>query len=135
MTFSRIQAALLPLADAARAASMSAYMRGQFAFLGIPTPERRAAVAPILARRPLDWPMVWDCWDAAEREYQYVAVDHLRRFKNFPAAHREDVRQLVVTKSWWTPLIPWPRWRARRPLRSGRRMRTCGCAGWASSAS
>lgn len=101
MTFSRIEAALEPLADAARAASMSAYMRGRFAFLGIPTPERRAAVAPLLARRALDWPLVWACWDAHEREYQYVALDHLRQVRVFPAAHLDDLRTLIVTKSWW----------------------------------
>lgn len=34
-------AAMTPLAHAARAQEMSAYMRGQFAYLGVPTPQRR----------------------------------------------------------------------------------------------
>ncbi|WP_293768397.1 DNA alkylation repair protein [uncultured Corynebacterium sp.] len=101
MTFAEVQAALAPLADAARAEGQSAYLRGQFPFLGVATPDRRRVVAPLLARRSLDWPLVWECWDAPEREYQYVACDHLRRIKAFPAAHLGDLHTLVTTKSWW----------------------------------
>lgn len=100
-SFDEVRAALEPLGDAARAQAMSAYMRGRFAFLGVPTPARRAAVRTILARRPLDWPLVWDCWDADAREYQYVAADHVRRQRYFPAAQLDSLRQLLVTKSWW----------------------------------
>lgn len=79
---------------------MSAYMKHQFAFLGVKSTPRRQAVRSILARRPLDWPLIWDCWAAEEREYQYVACDHLLRHK-FPAAQLESLRELIVTKSWW----------------------------------
>lgn len=101
VSFSDVRAALEPLRNPARAAEMSAYVRDQFPFLGIDATTRRTAVRPVLARRPLDWPLVWACWDAPEREYQYVAVDHLRRLKVFPAKQLESLRELIVTKSWW----------------------------------
>lgn len=100
--FPLIDTALRPLADPARAVGMSAYMRGQFPFLGIPTPARRAAVKEVLRghRTAVDRDLVEECWTAAEREFQYVACDHLRDVPLGP----EDVgwlRSLVVRKSWW----------------------------------
>ena len=50
-----VRAALERLADAKRAKDMAAYMREQFDYLGIGTPERRAAVAPLIrAFKPTD---------------------------------------------------------------------------------
>lgn len=96
-----MRAALEPLRDDAAAKAMAAYMKNNFEFLGIKTTPRRKAVAPILARRSLDWPLVWDCWHADAREYQYVAGDHLRRIKVFPPAQLDSLRELISTKSWW----------------------------------
>lgn len=100
--FPLIDAALRPLADPVRAAGMSAYMRGQFPFLGVTTPARRTAVKEVLRgrRRRVDRELVEECWAAEEREFQYVACDHLREAPLGP----EDVawlRSLVVRKSWW----------------------------------
>ncbi|RSZ65697.1 DNA alkylation repair protein [Corynebacterium hylobatis] len=91
-----------PLADPVRAAGMSAYMRGQFLFLGVATPDRRAAVQEVLRgrRKAVDRELVEECWAAAEREFQYVACDHLRDVPLGPG----DVtwlRSLVVRRSWW----------------------------------
>jgi 3-methyladenine DNA glycosylase AlkD len=100
--FPLIDAALRPLADPARAAGMSAYQRGRFPFLGVPAPARRAAVKEVLRgrRKAVDRELVEACWAAAEREFQYVACDHLR-----DAPLREGdvpwLRSLVVRKSWW----------------------------------
>ncbi|QGU04092.1 DNA alkylation repair protein [Corynebacterium comes] len=100
--FLLIDAALRPLADPARAAGMSAYQRGRFPFLGVPAPARRAAVKEVLGRcqEAVDRELVEACWTAAEREFQYVACDHLRD----APLRAEDVpwlRTLVVRKSWW----------------------------------
>lgn len=100
--FPLIDAALRPLADPARAAGMSAYQRGRFPFLGVPTPARRAAVKEVLRgrRKAVDRELVEACWAAPEREFQYVACDHLRDVPLGP----EDVgwlRTLVARKSWW----------------------------------
>lgn len=101
-----VEAALSSLANPAQAAEMRAYMRDQFAFLGVSSPARREAVRPILARRPLDWPLVWALWDRPEREYHYVAVDHLRRVKVFPAAQLDSLKELITTHSWWDTVDP-----------------------------
>jgi 3-methyladenine DNA glycosylase AlkD len=102
-----VEAALLPLADARRATDMSAYMRGRFAYLGIQTPARRAAVkdsmrnfAPASAnelRQAID-----ALWQRNEREYQYVAVDLLAR--NPSVLGLDDLPwllDLAQKKSWW----------------------------------
>jgi 3-methyladenine DNA glycosylase AlkD len=100
-------ASLAAAGDAERAASMRKYMRDQFAFFGVPTPERRRITRRVLAA--LDEPRSPDvetfavlAWEREERELQYVAVDVL-------AAHAGrarpellvTVRRLITTKSWW----------------------------------
>lgn len=103
----RIVAALSAGRDAKRAAAMSAYMRGQFPFLGVQTSERRALHRAALRGMPA--PSEADLASFAralyalpEREYQYVAVDHLvlwvdRCGPGFLAVAEE----LITTKSWW----------------------------------
>lgn len=98
-SFTRIREVLEPLADPARAAEMTAYMRGRFPFLGIGTPVRRKATMPILRTlRGFDTDLVTACFDAEQREYQYVACDHVRRvgITDLNLAER-----LIRTKSWW----------------------------------
>lgn len=100
-------AALRGAADPARAADMTRYMRGQFAFLGIPTPRRRELARPLRAasRR-------WDAtdllavvdrlWDEPEREHAYVACDLLRaRARVLAPRHLPHLRRLVQLRSWW----------------------------------
>jgi 3-methyladenine DNA glycosylase AlkD len=78
----QIQHTLAALADPARAANMSAYLRNQFPFLGIPTPARRAALKPLLK---VDFDQKWlltaadQLWRLPEREYRYAAIDLLAR--------------------------------------------------------
>lgn len=94
---------LAPLADPARAAGMAAYMKHQFSYLGIGTPERRAACAALV--RGFDGdpvPAAQALWKRKEREYQYVAVDLLRRHaKKLDGAALPALEQLVQGKSWW----------------------------------
>ena len=99
MITARIESTLRPLADPERAAGMSAYMRGQFPFLGIPTPVRRRAVRGLLPRE-LDRPLVDALWSLPEREFQYVACDHLQTAP-LESAAADWLRQLVTTKPWW----------------------------------
>lgn len=98
-TFTRVRELLEPLADPARGADMSAYMRGRFPFLGIPAPARRAATRELLRDLgELDRGFIRAAFGAEEREYQYVACDHIRRvgISDLELAHR-----LVRTRSWW----------------------------------
>jgi 3-methyladenine DNA glycosylase AlkD len=100
-------AALIPLADAKLAAGMRAYMRGRFEYLGIQTPIRRAAVAPLIkAFKPADAAELRKAadglWQMREREYQYVAADLLARYE--AVLSLDDLPwllELAQEKSWW----------------------------------
>ena len=102
-----IEAVLEPLADPANAEPMVAYMRDQFPFLGIKTPERRAAVKPIMMRAK-DWSAedLLDVADALmaqpEREFSSVATEFLRKWNgHLRSEHLVRIRTLIQTKSWW----------------------------------
>ncbi|MDR1903642.1 MAG: DNA alkylation repair protein, partial [Treponema sp.] len=92
-------------ANAAQAVKMSAYMRDQFAYLGIPTPLRKTLAKEFLAsekKKPdIDWDFIAVCW-GKEREFQYVALDYLHLKK--PLLTPDDVahlKKLALDKSWW----------------------------------
>ncbi len=86
---------------------MRRYMRDQFAYFGVPTPERRAITKRVLA--PLGPPLPGDleaigplAWEIDERELQYAAVDVLVRHVKVARPELLDVVEgLVTTKSWW----------------------------------
>jgi 3-methyladenine DNA glycosylase AlkD len=93
--------------DPQRAASMAAYMRGQFPFLGVVAPAQRTLARTVLAGlgRPTEADLkavALGCWGLPEREYQYFACAWLRRHARGCSAHFLDVAQhLIVTKPWW----------------------------------
>lgn len=98
----------LPTAgDPVRAAGMAAYMRDQFSFVGVPAPAlrglEREAFAGLPAPTPDDLRAVSHaCWERAEREYQYVAYDYLRKYvARADAAFLPSLEFLITTKSWW----------------------------------
>jgi 3-methyladenine DNA glycosylase AlkD len=86
---------------------MRAYMRDQFAFLGVGTPQRRAACKDVL--RPLKGAgadallgHARVLWTLHEREYQYVALDMLAmHWKELNSADIPALLELVQDKSWW----------------------------------
>lgn len=102
----RLFADLRAAADGERAAQMAAYMRDQFRYLGVQTPARRKISRPFLnaakKERLLDWAFVDACWQAEEREFQYVAADYLRKVRHLlTVADPPRIRGLAVTKPWW----------------------------------
>lgn len=102
-----LHAALAPVIDPARALAMRAYMRNQFAFLGIGTPARRAAARPLLktlkgsgAQRLLEHARA--LWKLEEREYQYIALDLLAmHWREFTVEDIPALLALAQDKSWW----------------------------------
>ncbi|HEY7175814.1 MAG TPA: DNA alkylation repair protein [Micromonosporaceae bacterium] len=93
--------------DPERAAPMVAYMRHQFAYLGIGAPEQRVLSRTVVAGLPS--PTAADlrdialaCWALDEREYQYFAARLLRRHvRACSAGFLDTVRVLITTKPWW----------------------------------
>jgi 3-methyladenine DNA glycosylase AlkD len=94
-------------ADPARAAAMSAYMRDQFPFLGIPAPAQKALSRELVAGlgRPSEDDLrvvALECWALPEREYQYFACGWLRRHARICSpAFLPTARFLLTTKAWW----------------------------------
>jgi 3-methyladenine DNA glycosylase AlkD len=94
-------------ANAENAVQMAAYMRDQFPFLGIKSPERRKVLSAFLKEAGLpdaeDMPAVARAlWDLPEREHQYSAMDILRRGrKKLGPEFVSDLEWLITTKSWW----------------------------------
>jgi 3-methyladenine DNA glycosylase AlkD len=94
-------------ADPVQAAPMKKYMRDQFEYLGIKTPQNAALQKefykahgyPELAE--LD-EIVRDLWALPQREFQYMGMGLLSKFeKQLPAGFIDIVEYLIVTKSWW----------------------------------
>ncbi|WP_412542381.1 DNA alkylation repair protein [Longispora sp. K20-0274] len=111
MTTSTLLAALTSAfegaADPERAVAMSAYMRDQFPFLGIPSPARRKLSREVWRELPkptgaeLD-AVVRACWALKEREYHYFGTDYAARHVRVAGPEFLDtVRFLLVTHSWW----------------------------------
>jgi 3-methyladenine DNA glycosylase AlkD len=102
-----ISAALASAADTNRAPAMRAYMRDQFPFLGVGTPQRRAACKPLLrALKNADANTLLAharaLWQRPEREYQYVALDLLAmHWKHLSPMHIPALIELVQNKPWW----------------------------------
>jgi len=101
----QIQHTLAALADPARAVAMRAYLRGQFAFLGIPTPARRAALKPLLKvdfdqKRLLTVADV--LWRLPEREYRYAAIDLLaHNVGRLDSSAVAPLLALAQREPWW----------------------------------
>jgi 3-methyladenine DNA glycosylase AlkD len=99
-------------ADPGRALSMRAYMRDQFPFLGLSRPARAPLDREVLAglARPGEADLrtvAGACWRRPEREYQYFAVDWLRRHVGACSdGFLVTVRPLITTRSWWDTVDP-----------------------------
>jgi 3-methyladenine DNA glycosylase AlkD len=93
--------------DPQRSASMAAYMRGQFPFLGLNSAAQRTLARTVLAGlgKPTEADLTavaLGCWALPEREYQYFACTWLRRHARVCSAPFLDIaRQLIITKPWW----------------------------------
>lgn len=92
--------------DEEKAKQMSAYMRNQFPFLGIQSVKRRELSKDFLRearkKQEVDWDFVHKCWEKDEREFQYVAIDYLKRMEKFlTAGDIPKLKNLALAKSWW----------------------------------
>jgi len=94
-------------ADPALAADMKRYMRDQFEYLGIKTPQRVALLNQCCAENGLPEigelnSILLDLWALPHREFQYAGVGLLTRLnKPLPPEFIDTVEYLITTKSWW----------------------------------
>ena len=105
MDIVELEKRLLVVAEKGQAQPMKAYMKNNFEFLGVRSPDRRKAAKQFFKdfKTPeLDWDFVEACWDQPYREFQYVAIDYLvAHKKNLVLADLPRLKKLAQTKSWW----------------------------------
>lgn len=102
-----IQATLDEIRETERAPAMRAYMRDQFEFLGVGTPNRRSACKPLLSGLKGSGATTLlahanALWQLPQREYQYVGLDLLAlHWKELSIADIPALLALATDKSWW----------------------------------
>ncbi len=94
------------LKDDKKAYEMSAYMKNQFEFLGIPAKPRREIQNKIFEsvskEENIDFKFVDKCYKNKYREFQYAAVGYLNFKKEYlNISHIEILKKYILTKSWW----------------------------------
>jgi glutamate racemase len=106
LTLESILGALSARANPVNAKPMKAYMRGQFEYFGLKSPEMGSVQKPFLAlarqQSSINWDLVEALWQAAEREAQYFAISYLHTLKELLSS--EDlpkIKALIQQKSWW----------------------------------
>ena len=90
-----------------QAPAMKKYMRDQFEYLGIKTPQSVALQKEFYAEHGLPEvteldAILRDLWSLPQREFQYAAVGLLGRLnKQLPSEFIDTIEYLITTKSWW----------------------------------
>jgi 3-methyladenine DNA glycosylase AlkD len=103
----KIRSLLTAQADPAKAVPMKRYMRDQFEYLGIKSPQMTELLKGFHARNGLPDVLeldtvVRELWSLPQREFQYTATGLIRRLeKQLPGSFIETLEYLLVTKSWW----------------------------------
>ncbi|KRE49658.1 DNA alkylation repair protein [Paenibacillus sp. Soil522] len=86
---------------------MEAYMRNQFVFLGIKTPERKQLLREFWKQneKPQGEELLQTAeqlWQLMEREFHYVAMGLLEKYgKEAKPPHIDVLERWVTTQSWW----------------------------------
>ena len=94
-------------ADPAQAAPMKKYMRGQFEYLGIKSPQLKLLMKQHIAEYRLPLVEQFDTiarelWSLPQREFQYVAISFSERLsRQLPKEFIKTLEYMIVSKSWW----------------------------------
>ncbi|WP_419960392.1 DNA alkylation repair protein [Psychrobacillus sp. BM2] len=106
-TIEQVKGYMEPHRNEENAIPMVKYMKNHFPFLGIRTPERRLLFKKMTTEMELPQYVdmqkeVWALFQLEEREYHYIAIELLAKYKN--QLTLEDLnfcQRLIETKSWW----------------------------------
>lgn len=102
-----LRARFAPLANAANAKAMAAYMKTDMPFFGIKTPQRRAIIKQALKEHSIKThseyvAAIEALWCEPEREMKYAAVQVARSKTAFVSTESMPVyRRLIVKGAWW----------------------------------
>lgn len=107
--FASLEQEMRRVADSSKVSQMEKYMKNQFPFLGITSPQKqivyqrfvREVYSPTTEIELIQW--VDKLWSQSYREYQHYAILTLE--KNWKLIHSTDgaafVASLVLRNSWW----------------------------------
>lgn len=94
------------LADENQAKQLEKYMRNQFKFYGLHTPDRRSCYKDLLkeekSQKVIDWQLLNEAWQEDEREFQYFVCDYLISMQKFLTY--DDIfyiEKFARSKQWW----------------------------------
>jgi 3-methyladenine DNA glycosylase AlkD len=91
----------------AQAVSMKKYMRDQFEYLGVKSPQSAALMKDFIKEHGLPpiaqlGEISHDLWSLPQREFQYAAMSLIGKFeKKVEPNFITTIEYLLVTKSWW----------------------------------
>jgi 3-methyladenine DNA glycosylase AlkD len=94
-------------ANPAQAEPMSRYMRNQFEYLGIKTPQSAALMRGFIKAQGLPPiaeldTIARDLWSLPQREFQYAAMSLMSKFeKKVEPEFIITIEYLITTRSWW----------------------------------
>lgn len=91
-----------------KANAMSKYMKGKFTYYGISSPQRReiqknwfSKLKQLSNEEKRD--LIRELWLKEEREFQYVAIDFLKKWKksDWRESDLAELEWLITQKPWW----------------------------------
>lgn len=94
-------------ADPVQAAPMKKYMRDQFEYLGIKSPQLKTLFRRAIQENGLPSleeldDVIRELWELPQREYQYLAINLMERLeKKLPSSAIKTLAYMIVHKSWW----------------------------------
>lgn len=106
-TIAKVKDYMEPHRNEENAIPMSKYMKNYFPFLGIKTPERRMIFKTMTKEMELPTfedmeEEVWALFQLEEREYHYIAIELLGKYKQqLTVKNLSNCQRLIETKSWW----------------------------------
>ena len=89
------------------ASKMSTYMKNKFCYYGIKAPLRNELIKEWLLETKNSnvnfWGLIHHLWNLDQREYQYVAIELLKKKKAdfFSFSDIHEIEGLITSKSWW----------------------------------
>lgn len=94
-------------ADSSQAAPMKKYMRDQFEYLGIKSPQVKTLFRQAVSENGLPDleeldQVIRELWELPPREFQYLAIGIMERLeKKLPSKAIKTLEYMIVHKSWW----------------------------------
>ena len=107
MLLEQIKEAFIAQYNVENASAMQAYMKDKFEYIGIKSPERNEIQSEFYEKIKFltDKKKIHLCeqlWELSPREFQYFAIDILKKYFKKPAADLlETIHYFITTKSWW----------------------------------